>query len=162
MSDLRKLRRFVDKKLLQRPDLAECRDGLAVVLAGSRTAGYHTPVSDYDLLGLCDAPTYERLLRHTGCGPSSAGIDIGVDRQEAEQVLGREVDFAVYEADRIRQAFQAFNDVVLWIWTNAQVIVDPCHAVSELQTSFSGYPQDILEQKLKQHFLLDFHLSVQK
>lgn len=75
-------------------------------------------------------------------------------------MVGCEVDFAVYEVDRIHHAFQEFNDVVLWIWTHAKVIVDPCHAASELQASFGGYPRDVLEQKLKQHFLQDFHLSV--
>ena len=155
-----RLRRFIDENLLQRPELAGCRGDLAVVLAGSRAAGYHIPASDYDLLGLCDAPTYARVLRHTGHDPSVAGIDIAVDRKEAEQVLGHEVDFAVYEVDRIRHAFGAFNDVVLWIWANAQVIMDPHATVSELQASFGGYPREVLEQKLKQHFLRDFHLSV--
>ena len=154
------LRHFIHEKLLQRPELTECQNRLAIVLAGSRAIGYHTSTSDYDLLGLCDAPTYARFLRNTGHDPSVAGIDISVDRKEAEQTLGREVDFAVYEADRIQHAFQEFNDVVLWIWTNAQAIVDPCHAVSGLQASFGSYPRDVLEQKLKEHFLRDFHLSV--
>lgn len=157
---MNQLGHFIDEKLLQRPELKECRNRLAIVLAGSRAVGYHTSASDYDLLGFCDAPTYARLLRNTGHDPSVAGIDISVDRKEAKQMLGREVDFAVYEADRIQHAFQEFNDVVLWIWTNAQAIVDPCHAVSKLQASFDGYPKNILEQKLKQHFLRDFHLSV--
>ena len=154
------LRRFIDDKLFQRPELVESQNRLAIVLAGSRAVGYHTPTSDYDLLGLCDASTYARILRNTDQDPSVVGIDISVDRKEAEQILGREVDFAVYDVDRIQHAFQEFNDVVLWIWTHAQVIVDPCHAVSELQTSVGGYPKDVLERKLKQHFLQDFHLSV--
>jgi hypothetical protein len=157
---MNQLRYFIHEKLLQLPQLAGCQNRLAIALAGSRSVGYHTSSSDYDLLGFCDASTYARLLRNTGYEPSVAGIDISVDRKEAEQMLGREVDFAVYEADRIKDAFQEFNDVVLWIWTNAQAIVDPYHAVSELQASFDSYPRDVLEQKLKQHFLQDFHLSV--
>ena len=154
------LRRFIDEKLLQRPELTESQNRLAIVLAGSRAVGYHTSTSDYDLIGLCDAPTYAQILQNTDHDFSVAGIDISIDRKEAEQMLGREVDFAVYEADYIQAAFQEYNDVVLWIWTNAQAIMDPCHTVSELQASFGGYPRDVLEQKLKQHFLQDFDLSV--
>ena len=154
------LRRFIDEKLLQRPELTESQNRLAIVLAGSRAVGYHTSTSDYDLIGLCDAPTYAQILQNTDHDFSVAGIDISIDRKEAEQMLGREVDFAVYEADYIQAAFQEYNDVVLWIWTHAQAIMDPCHMVSELQASFSRYPRDVLEQKLKQHFLQDFNLSV--
>lgn len=154
------LRHFVDQTLLQRPELKECRDCLAVALAGSRAVGYHTSASDYDLLGLCDAPTYAQLVRNTAYDRSVAGIDIPVDKEEAKGILGREVDFAVYETSRIQRAFHEFNDTVLWIWTNAQPVVDPDHALAELQASFRGYPRDVLEQKLKQHFLRDFHLSV--
>ena len=157
---MNQLRHFIDEKLFQRPELIESQGSLAIVLAGSRTVGYHTSTSDYDLLGLCDAPTYARILQSTDHDPSVAGIDISVDRKEAEEILGREVDFAVYETGRIQAAFQEYNDVILWIWIHAQAIMDPCHTVSELQESFDGYPRDVLERKLKQHFLQDFDLSV--
>ncbi len=94
---MKQLRCFVDEILFQRSELTQCRDRIAIVLAGSRAAGYDTSTSDYDLLGLCDAATYPLLLRDMGQDPSVAGIDISVDRKEAEQVLGREVDLAVYE-----------------------------------------------------------------
>jgi len=68
------LRRFIDENLLQRPELAGCRGDLAVVLAGSRAVGYPMPASDYDFLGLCDAPTYARLLRHLGHDPESQNL----------------------------------------------------------------------------------------
>ncbi len=154
------LRHFIDSSLLQRPELIEFRGSLAIVLAGSRTVGYHTSKSDYDFLGLCDTSTYAGILRKTDHDTSVAGIDIPLEREEAEEILGRDVDFSVYETGRIQAAFQEYNDVVLWIWTNAQAIVDPFHSVSELQESFDGYPRNVLEQKLKQHFLQDFDLSV--
>jgi len=154
------LGQYIDQTLLRRPALERFRDCIAVALAGSRAVEYHTSVSDYDLLGLCDSPTYARLVRDTGNDPSVAGIDIPVDKEEAKAILGAEVDFAVYEANRIRRAFDELNDTVLWIWTNARPVVDPVRALSELQASFRGYPQNVLEQKLKQHYLRDFHLSV--
>jgi hypothetical protein len=157
---MEQLKRFIKERLFQYPELAECQDNLSIVLAGSRAIGYCTPVSDYDLLGLCDGPTYARVLKRTGRDSSVAGIDISVARDEAKQLLDREVDVAIYEVDRIQRAFHEYNDVVLWIWTNAKVITDPCHIVSELQASFQGYPKEILEKKLKQHFLRDLHLSV--
>ena len=87
---MNQLRYFIDEKLLQRSELTEFQNRLAIVLAGSRAVGYHTSTSDYDFLGLCDAPTYAHLLRNTDHDPSIAGIDILVDQKEAEQILGRE------------------------------------------------------------------------
>lgn len=154
------LGQYIDRTLFQRPELAEYRGRLSLALAGSRAVGYHTSVSDYDLLGLCDSATYAQLVRNTGNDPSVAGIDIPLDREEARAFVGVEVDLAIYEADRIQRAFREYNDTVLWIWTSARPLLDPNLALSRLQSSFCGYPRDVLEHKLKQHFLRDFHLSV--
>jgi hypothetical protein len=66
----------------------------------------------------------------------------------------------VYPIDPIQEAIQSYNDVVIWIWSNAQPILDRQDAVARLKNAFRGYPQETLEKKLKQHFLKDFHLSV--
>jgi hypothetical protein len=83
-----------------------------------------------------------------------------VNRDEARQFLGREVDLAIYEVDRIQRSCDEYVDVVLWIWTNARILMDPCQLASGIQGSFEGYPRQVLEKKVKWHFLRDFHLSV--
>jgi hypothetical protein len=159
-NNIDQLLRFINERLFKYPELAECRDKLSIVLAGSRSANYNVASSDYDLLGLCDAATYARILQLAGRSPSVSGIDISVDRDAVKQQYDLEVDIAIYEIRRIQRAFRAYNDVILWIWTNAKIILDPSRAVTDLQSSFRGYPKGIAEKKLKKHFLKDFHLSV--
>lgn len=151
---------FIQKGLFGCPELVDCQEHLALVLAGSRAVNYAVPTSDYDILGLCDAETYARLLQRTGRRPTVGGIDIPLDRETVKAQFDLEVDVAIYEVSQIQRAFAAYNDRVLWIWTNAKPLLDPHQRVAALQASFQGYPREILRQKLQDHFLQDFHLSV--
>ena len=154
------LERYVRSALFKHPVLADVRDRVSLVLAGSRAVGYDVPSSDYDLLGVCDAETYARIRERAGRAASIKGVDILTDKENVQQRFGIEVDVAIYETSRIQNAIQAHRDVILWIWTHAQVIVDHDNTIAGLKSTIRPYPRDVLERKIKAHFLKDFDLSV--
>jgi len=158
--DQNKIHQYAQQIILSHPLLVKSADKLGVVLAGSRSVGYDVPSSDYDFLVVCEAETFREIALLAGKEPSSIGIDMPLDKEKIKKDFGVDVDLAVYKRDQVERAFKAYKDVVLWIWTNAKVVVDPMNHVSTIQNSFTGYPKDVLESKLKKHFLNDFQLSV--
>jgi hypothetical protein len=154
------LDRYIRDALYTHPALAEARGKIGLALAGSRAVGYQVPSSDYDLLGVCDGETFARMGERAGYDPSARGVHILTGQEEVQRRFGIEVDVDIYPASRIRDAIRAHNDVVLWIWTHAQVIVDPDHAIAGLKSAIRPYPRIVLERKIKAHFLRDFDLSV--
>jgi hypothetical protein len=159
-NDLADLRRYAEEIALAHPWLKGVGERVGLVLAGSRSVGWHLPKSDWDFLALCDEATFTDIARLAGKGPGVKGIDLPMDKESVEKNFDIEVDVSVYETGRVARAMGRYNDVVLWIWTNAKNIFDPTGCVETLKGSFQGYPRDILERKLRQHFLKDFHLSV--
>ena len=129
-------------------------------MAGSRSVGYEVPSSDYDFIVTSETDVFAGIAKLAGKGNDAIGIDIPVDRESVKREFGIEVDIAVYDFNRITRAFSEYRDVVLWTWTNAKTLLDPDGRVAALQQSFKGYPREVLERKLKKHFLNDFHLSV--
>jgi len=157
---MEQLERYVRDALFEHPVLSGARDRISLVLAGSRAVGYDVPSSDYDLLGVCDAETYARIRAQAGRAPPVKGVHILTDKEDVQRRFGIEVDVDIYEARRIREAIQAYNDVVLWIWTHARVIVDHGNTIAGIKEAIRPYPRDVLERKIKAHFLRDFDLSV--
>ena len=127
------LDRYIRDALYTDPALADTGGKIGLALAGSRAVGYDVPSSDCDLLGVCDGETFARIRERAGRAPSVKGVHILVDREEVQRRFGIEVDLDIYPASRVRDAIRAYNDVVLWIWTHAQVIVDPEHAIAGLK-----------------------------
>jgi len=159
-SDLDRAREYAQQIALCHPALKEVREKVGLVLAGSRAVGYHVPSSDYDFLALCDRDTYTDIARLAGVDHEATRIDLAVDKEQIKQRFGVEVDIAVYEGRRVERALGEYRDVVLWIWTNAKILSDPLNRIQTLQESVTGYPRDVLERKLRAHYLMDFHLSV--
>ena len=154
------LDRYIRDELYTHPALASTRGTIGLALAGSRAVGYHVPSSDYDLLGVCDDGTFARIGEQAGRAPSVQGVHILPDKEEVQRRFGIEVDVDIYPASRVLDAIRAHNDVVLWIWTHAQVIVDPDHTIAGLKDAIRPYPREVLERKIKAHFMRDFDLSV--
>jgi predicted nucleotidyltransferase len=159
-SELDRAREYAQEIVLCHPALKGVREKVGLVLAGSRAVGYHVPSSDYDFLALCDRGTYTDIARLAGVDREVTRINLAVDKEQIKQRFRIEVDIAVYESKRVERALGDYNDVVLWIWTNAKVLFDPTNRIQTLQKGVTGYPRDVLERKLKAHYLMDFHLSV--
>jgi predicted nucleotidyltransferase len=146
--------------VLGHPLLMSSQADLGVVLAGSRAVGYQSLSSDYDFLVICETEVFDRIAKRAGKASDAKGVDIPVDREALKREAGAAVDIAVYDIGRLSRAFSEYRDVVLWIWMNAKSLFDPAGRIAALQDSFKGYPREVLERKLKRHFLRDFHLSV--
>jgi hypothetical protein len=146
--------------VLESPLLADSRYRISFVLSGSRAVGYHVPRSDYDFLGLCDSETYAHIAELSGRSPAASDIDIFLNEEAAKLGDGIKADVSLFDKSRIEGAFQSYRDVVIWIWANARIIVDRDNSVHDLKQSFNGYPRNVLEQKLRYHWLRDFNLSV--
>ena len=152
--------RYVREALFEQPALAGTEGQVSLVLAGSRAVGYDVPSSDYDLLGVCDAGTYARIREQAGRSLPGAGVDLLPDREEVQRQFGIDVDVVIYEAGPIRDALLAHRDVIRWIWTHAQIIVDHDSTIASIKDAIRLYPRDVLERKIVAHFLRDFDLSV--
>jgi predicted nucleotidyltransferase len=166
--ELDRAREYAQEIVLCHPALKGVREKVGLVLSGSRAVGYHVPSSDYDFLALCDGDTYADIARLAGVDYEATRIDLtavidqsrAMEKEQIRQRFGIEVDIAVYESKRVERALGDYRDVVLWIWTNAKVLFDPTSHIETLQESVVEYPMDVLERKLKAHYLMDFHLSV--
>ena len=158
--DLDRAREYAKEIVLCHPILQGLQDEIGLVLSGSRAVGYHVPSSDYDYLALCDRPVYDDIARRAGLEREVTRINLPVDKEQIRRQFGIDAEIAAWETERIERAFSEFNDVVLWIWTNAKILFDPANRVETLQRSVTGYPRDVLERKLRAHYLTDFHLSV--
>ncbi len=159
MWDMQKITDYIQNVVLNSPLLADSRDEISVVLSGSRAVGYHVPESDYDFLGLCDSETYAHVAKLAGRSPSASVIGISLN-EEAARLGGIKADVNLFERSRIEQAFQNYRDVIVWIWMKAKIIVDREDTIRDLKQSFTGYPREVLERKLRYHWLRDFDLSV--
>ena len=156
---MQEIKDYIKNVVLKNPLLADSKDRISFVLSGSRAVGYYVPESDYDFLGLCDSETYAHVAKLAGRDPAASDIDIFLN-EEAAELGGIKVDVSLFDRSRIEQAFQNYRDVVIWIWTKARIIVDKGNSVRDLKRIFTGYPREILEQKLRYHWLRDFNLSV--
>ena len=156
---MEKIRTYVQYILSHNPLLAGYRNRISVVLAGSRSVGYCVSSSDYDLLGLCDSEIYTQIAASAGRA-AFGGIDISMNEKSPELGSEARVDMLLCNRDRVEEAFQSYNDVVIWIWMNSRIAVDPENIVQKLKESFRGYPREVLEQKLKRHWLRDYDLSL--
>jgi predicted nucleotidyltransferase len=157
MDDLIEL---IGDMVLAHPLLAATPREFSVALVGSRAVGYHVPESDYDFMVVCDAETFGRVAARADQCPSSPAIDLCRNAEMTAERRRVKVDAALYTRERIEEALGAYRDVLRWIWTNAKAVVDSDHVIVKIRNDFRAYPREVLERKIKYHFLRDFDLSV--
>lgn len=74
-----------------------------------------------------------------------------------EKYFGEEVGqphFSITPLDVIETQINQYEDIPIWIWTNAMIIKDPRNQVQNIINNFKGYPTEVLKNKIKYRYLL--------
>ncbi len=154
------LRQFVNEQIYSLPGTTRHRDAFTVLLTGSRSIGAHKPESDVDVDVLCPRSVYESVHR--------ASLEAGIVRSERsflyvlqgddwDRYFGRQKSrphFSLTPLEEVERQFRDYDDVWLWIWTNAAVVADPNRQFQRIVDGFAGYPQSVLINKIKYRWLL--------
>jgi hypothetical protein len=157
--------RFIDEQIYSLPGTKFHRDVFTVLLTGSRATRTHDPDSDVDIDVLCPQAIYDVVHR--------ASLDVGIIRTEHsffrvfrdngwQQYFGEQKrpHFSLISLEKVRQQFQEYEDVALWIWTHAQVIIDPNRQFQRIVDGFTGYPKSVLVKKIKYRWMLSSYWAV--
>jgi len=158
---------YIEEQIYTLPGTDRHREEFSIVLTGSRAIGCHTPASDVDIDVLCPQRIYESVLK--------AAFEAGITKSPNSLVictlkgddwgryfgkaLGRP-HFSLTSLATAERQFREYEDVPLWIWTNAKVITDPEERFGRIRDSFHGYPKDVLIRKIKYRWLLDGYWAV--
>ena len=161
------LDRYIEEQIYTLPGTDRHREEFSIVLTGSRAIGRHGCSSDVDLDVLCPRPIYQSV--HQACfeagiinSPTAFWYSVkGDDWQRyfgPKQVI--RPHFSVIPLDVIQRQFVEYDDVALWIWTNAQLISDPNRQFQTIRETFQGYPRDVLIRKIKHRWLLAWYMGI--
>jgi len=156
------LRRCIEEQVYTLPGAKRPRGLFTVVLTGSRAVGLHTPESDIDLDVLCPQPAYESVLA------ASFAADLIKSAQsffrhipDAGRYFGeRNAHLGLTSLARVEQQFRDYEDVPIWVWSNARIIVDPGDQFGHLREGFQGYPKSVLIRKIKYRWLLSDYWAI--
>ncbi len=156
------LRRYIDEQIYSLPGVDRHREVFTVLLTGSRALGNHTPDSDVDIDVLCPEEVYtplQRACREAGVTKSREAFWCPLSLNEEEnwrRYFGGDSvpHFCVNTLESVERQFMQFDDVGMWIWSNARVIADPGGQFGRILRGFEGYPADVLVRKLKYHWLM--------
>ncbi len=162
------LARYVDEQIYTLPGTNRHREEFTVLLTGSRAVGTHAPDSDVDIDVLCPRSVYERVqaeARRAGLIQSETSFFCplcAIDR-DWQRYFGESVDgphFSLQPLESVRRAFDDYEDVALWVWTNAAVLSDPGGRFQRIRDTFRGYPADVLVRKIKYRWLLCWYWGI--
>jgi hypothetical protein len=152
--------RFIREQVYSLPGVDSALDAFTVLVTGSRAADIYTEMSDVDLDVLCPEPVYRSVQR--------ASFEAGrVNSEDSFWFVLREDDwhryfghlmgrphFSLTSLDKVEEHFRDYDDVGIWIWTNARVLADPGDQFGRIRGAWTGYPRDMLVRKLKYRWLL--------
>ncbi len=160
--DLQAIERCIEEQIYTLPGTMSHRELLSVVLTGSRAIGTWTETSDVDLDVLCPQEAFDSLLTAS----AAAGLissDTGFFRHIPEEPCyfgGRGAQFSLTSLDTVSRQMRDYEDVPLWIWTNAKIIADPNDQFRRVAESFQGYPREVLIRKIKYRWMLSGHWAI--
>lgn len=158
--------RYINEQIYSLPGTTSHRDAFTVLLTGSRAIGAHTPESDVDMDVLCPRRVYESVHRaclEAGTIRTDLSFFCVLRGDDWHRYFGRQKSrphFSLAPLEEVEQQFRDYDDVWLWIWTNAAVIADPGGQFQRIVDGFTGYPQDVLVQKIKYRWLLAAYWAI--
>lgn len=158
---------YIAEQIYTLPGVEHPEEQFSIVLTGSRSVGVHTPESDVDLEVLCPQSVYDAVH----CAAMAAGIirtprsflvmAPGPDWQRYFGPRMSRPHFSLQPLERLQRQFARYEDVPLWIYTNAKILRDPCDRFGALRSVFRAYPRDVLVQKIKYRWMLAAYWEIE-
>ena len=158
--DLQALDRYIGQQIYTLPGTERHEQVFTILLTGSRAVGVYTPKSDVDVNVLCPPSVYESVhaaALEAGIVKARQSFFVSLPGDDWARYYGRRMGrphFSVTSLADVARQFRGFEDVPLWIWTNARVIADPSDQFQQICDAFDGYPPDVLVRKIKYRWLL--------
>lgn len=159
------LEKLIEEQIYTLPGTDRHREELSILLTGSRAFGTHVPSSDIDIDILCPRDVYVRVHQ--------ASMEAGIIQSPTSflHIVSDEVwrrygsdtghaHFSLMPLDDVERQFDEYDDVALWVWTNARIITDPDGRFQRIRDGFHGYPKDVLIQKLKYRWMLAWYWAI--
>lgn len=158
--------RFINECIYSLPGTTAHRDTFTILLTGSRSIGAHAPSSDVDIDVLCPRSVYQSVHRaavESGMIHTDLSFFYVLPGDDWYRYFGRQKGrphFSLAPLEEVERQFGEYDDVWLWIWTNAAVIADPSGQFQRIRDGFTGYPKDVLVRKIKYRWLLDAYWTI--
>ena len=157
------IKKFVIDEIFVMPELLEHKDKLNVYLTGSRASGGYTDKSDIDLDIICPQDIYDKIQENFFCSGKNKSIKTSyysLTDIDYRAYFG-DIDvphFSITPQEKVLTKIKHFDEVHMWIWSNAKLIID--NGISSVfDESLFVFPQDILLEKLKRYYM-DYHYYI--
>ena len=151
------IKKFVVNEIFVMPELSEYRNDLNVYLTGSRATGEYSDDSDIDLDMICPQDIFDKIQGNflkSGKTYSVKAAFYSLDSVDYQAYFGDIgiPHFSILPQEKILRKLQNFDEVQMWIWGNAKLIID--NAISSVfSAKLFSFPQDILITKLKKYYM---------
>ena len=161
------IEKFVAEQVYSLPGTDRHRECFTVLLTGSRAIGAHSPTSDVDVEVICPQAIYDRVHAaslEAGLIDSPKSFFRVVKKGDDDRYFGAGTGlphFSLTPLERLERQIAGFEDVPLWIWTNARIVADPGGQFRKVLADSDGYPKDVLVRKIKYHWLLEAYWSIE-
>jgi hypothetical protein len=161
--DLHAIQRCIEEQIYTLPGTESHDEVLSVALTGSRAIGTWAETSDVDLDVLCPQEVFDSVL----AASAAAGLissDTGFLRHipaEPRYFGDRNAHVSLTSLDEVSRQVRDYEDVPLWIWTNARIIADPGDQLRRIAKSFQGYPRHVLIRKIKYRWMLSGYWAIE-
>jgi hypothetical protein len=161
------LQRYIQEQIYSLPGTNEHREVFTVLLTGSRATGTHGPRSDVDIDVVCPQAVYELVLsasQATGIIKAPGSFFRVLEGDDWGRYFGKErgrPHFSVTPLEQVEQHIRAYEDVPLWIWTNAHVLQDPNDQFRRTIEKFHGYPQEVLLREIRYRWMMAGYWEVE-
>jgi hypothetical protein len=161
------MQRFIEEQIYSLPGTECHREVFSILLTGSRALGMHTPTSDVDVDVVCPESVYESVHRASlaaGIVKAELSFFCIVPNEDGTSYFGKELGnshFSITPLETVGRQLREYEDVPLWIWTNAKAVVDPNGQFQRLVDGFTGYPPNVLIRKIKYHWLLSWYWAIE-
>lgn len=151
------IKEFVINEIFVMPEISEYVKYLNVYLTGSRAIGGYSDKSDIDLDIICTQNIFDKIQENLFCSGKTHSIKASyysLNNIDYRAYFGdiESPHFSISPQEKILVKLKNFDEVHMWIWSNAKIIID--NGISSiLEKSLFYFPQDILIAKLKKYYM---------